>query len=70
MNLFTDAIIQIDSKAVPNGGHDVRRTIKGTTQSIVLAMVATMQLEPDFAQAVKQAVDVYNDPRMPALSKR
>jgi len=63
MNLLTDAVITIESKAAADGGHDVKRTILGSTQSIVLALVATMQLEPDFAEAVKNAVSVYNDPR-------
>jgi hypothetical protein len=63
MNLLFDAVIQIDSHHAADGGHEVKRTILGSTQSIVLALVATMQLEPDFAEAVKSAVRVYSDPR-------
>ncbi len=65
MNLLTDAKIEILSTFTIDGGQDIKRTIIGSGGSLVLALVATMQLEPDFALCVEAAVRVYNDPSMP-----
>jgi len=70
MNILTDAIIEIRSSAVSDGGRDVKRTILGSMPAVVLALVATMKLEKDFAKAVLSAVQVYNDPKMPDLKKK
>ena len=65
MNFLTDAKIEISLTVAPDGGHDVKRTIIGSFGVIVLAILSTMKLEPDFARAVEIAVRVYNDPSMP-----
>jgi hypothetical protein len=70
MNPAKDAIINIQSTLNANGSCDVKRTIIGSGAAIVLALVATMQLEKDFAECVIAAVKTYNDPAMPNLKKR
>ncbi len=63
MNLLTEAKIEIETNVSPDGGIGVKRTILGSTGSLLFALVATMRLEPDFAEVLQSAVRMFSDPR-------
>jgi hypothetical protein len=70
MNLLTESAITISVKTTPDGGVDCKRTIIGSTASLVLALVSVMHLEPDFAEVVKTATRVYADPKSNVFNKK